>query len=48
MSAFLPQSAGGGVPEREARFLAAVAADPVLVHVRLVYVVGPSIGPDPD
>ena len=27
--------------EREARFIAAVAADPVLTHIRLVYVVGP-------
>jgi len=27
--------------EREARFLAAVEADPVLTHVRLVYVLGP-------
>jgi hypothetical protein len=26
---------------REARFMAAVAADPVLAHVRLVYVIGP-------
>ncbi|HUP53592.1 MAG TPA: hypothetical protein VM198_14010 [Longimicrobiales bacterium] len=27
--------------EREACFMAAVAADPVLAHIRLVYVVGP-------
>ena len=27
--------------EREARFLAAVAADPVLNRIRLVYVIGP-------
>lgn len=27
--------------ELEARFLAAVEADPVLTHVRLVYVIGP-------
>jgi hypothetical protein len=30
--------------EREARFMAAVAADPVLAHIRLVYVVGPESG----
>ena len=34
--------------EREARFLAAVEADPVLAHVPLVYVIGPSLGPEPD
>jgi len=27
--------------EREARFMAAVEADPVLTHIRLVYVIGP-------
>ena len=27
--------------ERESRFLAAVDADPVLAHIRLVYVLGP-------
>jgi hypothetical protein len=27
--------------DREARFLAAVAADPVLTRIRLVYVIGP-------
>lgn len=27
--------------DREARFLAAVDADPVLAHIRLVYVIGP-------
>jgi hypothetical protein len=34
--------------EREARFLAAVEADPVLARVRLVYVIGPSVGPESD
>ena len=30
--------------EREARFMAAAAADPVLARVRLVYVIGPQSG----
>lgn len=34
--------------EREARFLAAVEADPVLTHVPLVYVLGPCVGPELD
>lgn len=37
----VPFSDLGEHREREARFLAAVDADPVLAHIRLVYVIGP-------